>query len=272
MSINERKIAFIGGGHISEIILTNIKRSQEQLIDQIMVSDPVRARLETLAAKFPIKTAPDNLEAVRWADVVFINVLPQVVDVVITELGDPKRWRDKILISLAAGVPIAKYAQISAFLPIVRTLPNPPSQIGMGVVALAFNSLVTASQKEEVKSFFSAMGDLVELEEGLINAVTALGTPAPAYLFIEALIDAGVRTGLRRDAATHVVRQTMAGAMAVWKESGKSPAELIYQTTTPGGISAECLYWLEKHGLRAAIHDAVEQGTDKGAALGRNSD
>ena len=90
MSINERKISFIGGGHISEIILTNIKRSREELIDQIMVSDPVGARLEALSAKFPIKTTSDNEEAVGWADAVFINVLPQVVDEVIAELNDPR--------------------------------------------------------------------------------------------------------------------------------------------------------------------------------------
>lgn len=93
MSINDRKIAFIGGGHISEIILTNLKRSREQLFSQIMVSDPVSARLEKLSTNFPIKTTSDNQEAVRWADVVFINVLPQVVDAVIAELGEPRLWR-----------------------------------------------------------------------------------------------------------------------------------------------------------------------------------
>ena len=272
MSINERKIAFIGGGHISEIILTNIRRSQEQLLSQIMVSDPVSARLKTLSAKFPIKTAPDNKAAVRWADVVFINVLPQVVDGVIAELGDPRLWNKKMLVSLAAGVPISKYTRISEFLPIVRTLPNPPSQIGMGVVALAFNALVKESRKEEIKKFFSAMGDLVELDERLMNAVTALGTPAPVYMFIESLIDAGVRTGIRRDAATHIVFQTLAGAMEVWKQSDKTPTELMNHATTPGGISAECLYWLEKNGFRAAIHEAVAEGTRRADDLGADSD
>ena len=272
MSINDRKIAFIGGGHISEIILTNLKRSREPLLGQIMVSDPVGTRLEKLSTNFPIKTTSDNQAAVRWADVVFINVLPQVVDEVIAELGEPRLWNKKMLVSIAAGVPIAKYARISEFLPVVRTLANPPSRIGMGVVALAFNPLVTATQKEEIKAFFSAMGDLVELDERLINAVTALGTTAPVYMFIEALIDAGVRTGIRRDAASRIVYQTLAGALEVWNQSGESPAELMNHATTPGGISAECLYWLEKNGMRAAIHEAVAEGTRRAADLGGGSD
>ena len=268
MSIKNRKIAFIGGGHISEIILTNLKRSNARLLERIMASDPVAERLEALSKQFQIQTTSDNIEAVRWADVVFINVLPQVVDDVIAELGDSRLCTDKMLVSLAAGVPIAKYAQISEFLPIVRTLPNPPSQVGEGVVALSFNNLVSEARKDEIKSFFKAMGDLVELDERLMNAVTALGTPAPVYLFIEALIDAGVRTGIRRETATQIVYQTLHGSMEVWRQSDKSPAELLHHATTPGGISAECLYWLEKNGFRAAINEAVEQGTLKGAALG----
>ena len=268
MSDNERKIAFIGGGHISEIILTNLKRNHEQLLGQIMASDPLSSRREALEKHFQVQTTADNKEAVQWADIVFINVLPQVVDEVIAELGDPRLWTKKMLVSLAAGVPIARYARISEFLPVVRTLPNPPSQIGMGVIAVAFNPLVTAPEKEYVKFFFSSMGDLVELDERLINAVTALGTPAPVYMFIESLIDAGVRAGIHRDAATRIVYQTLAGSMEVWKQTGKSPSELMHHATTPGGISAECLFRLEKNGMRAAIHECVEHGTRRAEELG----
>lgn len=260
-----RKVAFIGGGHITEIIIKALTAKSVLSADKMIVSDPDKRRLDHLQKTFGVVTASSNPKAVAAADYVFVNVLPQVVDTVVAELGRAMFPSDKVIISLAAGIPMDRYKTLGEEVPVIRALPNPPSQIGMGIIAIAHNPKVTSKQIGEVSGLFSAMGDYVFLSESQINTVTALSTPAIVYLFFQALVDAGVRSGIDTKTSTQIVAKTILGAMEVWKHRQASPQELLSEASTPGGISVECLFTLEKFAIRAALSEAIANGAAKAA-------
>jgi len=269
MTPKNRSIAFIGGGHITEIIMGNLIRTQKVIPDQLVVSDPNRERLQALHNRYSHVMARDNSEAVKMGEIIFINVLPQVVEKVVGELQEIAFPLGKVLVSLAAGIPMKKYAPLGEKLSVVRALPNPPSQIGWGMTALAFNEHVTSDQKEDVIDLFSSLGKYVILNEETINVVTALSSPAPVYMFFEALIDGGVRAGMDRGVATEVAYQTIVGSMEVWKQRRVSPSDLMSEASTPGGISVEILFTLDHYAFRAAINEAIHNGTLKAREFSR---
>jgi pyrroline-5-carboxylate reductase len=110
MTLEQRKIAFIGGGHITNIIIDNLTRTQTAIPEQLIVSDPNKKRLETLQSNYGIVAAKNNLDAVAKGDFIFINVLPQTVDEVIKEFKASTILANKVIITLAAGIPMKKYS------------------------------------------------------------------------------------------------------------------------------------------------------------------
>ncbi len=268
MALNERKIAFIGAGHITNIILENLTKTEIIPADFLIVSGPTKSKLQQLHEKFNITIAQDNFEAVNNADFIFINVPPQVVGNVINELSQMEVSNNKLIISLAAGISINAYNKLGDKIPVVRALPNPPSQIGMGIAALSFNAYVNDQQKSDVFELFGSLGEYAVLREENINAVTALSSPVATYLFFESLVDAGVRVGIDHETSTKIVYQTIVGAMEVWKQRQVSPQELLSEASTPGGISVESILTLEQHGFRATLNEAINNGTLKAKELG----
>ena len=265
MALQDRTIAFVGGGHITRIILENMTQSKKAAGRQLVVSDPDPQKLEVLQKKFNVQTTASNLEAVAAAGFVFINVLPQVVQPILKELRPQKISKNKVIISLAAGIPMKTYTDLGGNMPVARALPNPPSQIGRGIVALAFNPHVNETQQMEIIELFSSFGEIVMLGEESINAVTALSSPVITHLFFQAIIDAAVRMGIDRETSTRIAYHTIAGSMALWNRRQVSPYELIGEASSPAGISAEILFALEKHAFKAIIGEALEAGRQKAA-------
>ncbi len=263
------QVAFIGGGHITEIILSSLKHRKLIPPERLVVSDRDAARLDHLAQNFGVRTTPSNVEAAQQGNLVLVNVRPEVVRLVLPDLQEARLGPDQILISLAAGVPLSQYAGLGEKQPLVRALPNPPSQVGQGVAALAFTPQVTPEQRQAVNFLFAALGKIVEVEETYLNAVTSLSSPVETLLFFQALIEAGVRCGLPRQVSTEVAAQTIMGSMEMWRSRQVSPSELIAEASTPGGVSVESLFVLEQRAFKAAIIEAVSQGAARAAALGR---
>jgi pyrroline-5-carboxylate reductase len=231
--------------------------------EQLIVSDPNKERLEILRSRYSVVIAQDNLDAAIRGNFIFINVRPHVVDEVVKELSRADFPEENVVITLAAGIPLKKYNALNKNQPVVRALPNPPSEIGWGISPLAFNDNVAESQQQEIIELFSSLGKYVVLDEDRINAVTALSSPAPIYMFFQALIDAAVRSGIDRETATKISYQTIVGAMEVWKNRKVPPSELMNEASTPGGISVEELFVLEKYAFRAAINEAIYNATLK---------
>jgi pyrroline-5-carboxylate reductase len=270
MVLENNSIAFIGGGHITEIIASNLKNANKALPKQLVVSDPDKKKLNRLHKKYDIFMAKDNLDAVSKGDFVLINVPPQAVNKVLKELSQDVFPASKVIVTLAAGIPINKYDVLGKNVPVARALPNPPSQIGRGITALAFNIHVTEPQRKDIVEFFTLLGDTIILNEENINAATALSSPAITYLFFQSLIDAGIRAGIDHKMATKIVYQTIIGALELWSHRGVSPYELIREASTPGGVSVESLFALDRYAFRAAINEAIYKGTLKAAELSRS--
>ena len=269
MTLKQRTIAFIGGGHITGIILENLTRSGKISTNRLVVSDPDLQKLESLQEKFSVQTAESNQQALDAADFIFFNILPRVVGPVLNELREQQFSKDRVIISLAAGIPIKTYAVLGDRIPVVRALPNPPSRIGKGIAALAFNPYVKAARQKEIIELFASFGEVVILGEESINAVTALSSPVTTHLFFQAIIDAAVRMGIDRKTSTQIAYHTVAGSMALWNARQVTPCELIDEASTPGGISMEILFALEKQGFKAIIGEALKAGRKKAVEFNR---
>jgi pyrroline-5-carboxylate reductase len=267
MALDERRLAFIGGGHITNIIIDNLVKAEKVYTQRLIVSDPDKNKLQRLYDKYAITIADDNLDAVNKGDFIFINVLPQVVGDVISELSREQFPKDKVIITLAGGIPIRAYDPLGDRIPVVRALPNPPSQIGRGIAALAFNPYVSEKQKEDIFELFASLGQYVVIGEENINAAMALSSPAAIYLFFQSLIDAGIRAGIDREMSTKIVYQTIVGAMEIWNRRQVAPQELLSEASTPGGISAESVFTLEQYAFRAALNEAIYNATLKADAF-----
>jgi len=263
MALDERKLAFIGAGHITNVIVDNLAKAEKVYTHRLIASDPVKEKLQRLYDEYEIVMADSNPDAVDKGDFIFINVLPQIVGEVIDELSAGRFPEDKLIITLAAGIPINAYERLGENVAVVRALPNPPSQIGKGISALAFNPHVTEKQKADVFALFASLGEFVVLNEDNINAVMALSSPVATYLFFQSLIDAGIRAGIDRQTATKVVYQTILGALEVWRQRQVPPHGLLSEAATPGGISAESIFTLEQYAFRAALNDAINRAVVK---------
>ncbi|MHC4406326.1 MAG: pyrroline-5-carboxylate reductase family protein [Planctomycetota bacterium] len=268
MALNERRVAFIGAGHITTIILDILIETGTVSPRNLIASDPDKGRLQRLSERCQIAMAQDNCDAVKRGDFVFINVPPQSVCDVIDELRREQLPGNRLVVSLAAGITMDAYSCLGDKISVVRALPNPPSQIGMGIAALAFNPYVNDEQRSEVFELFASLGEYVVLAEEKINVVTALSSPAATYLFFQSLIDAGIRAGIDRETSTKVVHQTIVGAMEVWKKRQVSPHDLLSEASTPGGISVESIFTLEKYAFRAAVNEAIGNAALKATRLG----
>jgi pyrroline-5-carboxylate reductase len=268
MALKERRVAFIGAGHITAIILDNLIETGTVSPHNLIASDPDKDRLQRLSERCQIAMAQDNCDAVKRGDFVFINVPPQSVCDVIDELRRGQLLENKLVVSLAAGITIDAYSCLGDRISVVRALPNPPSQIGMGIVALAFNPYVNDEQRSEISELFASLGESVVLAEEKINAVTALSSPAATYLFFQSLIDAGIRAGIDRETSTKIVYQTIVGAMEVWNRRQVSPHDLLSEASTPGGVSVESIFTLEQYAFRAALNEAIGNAALKATELG----
>jgi pyrroline-5-carboxylate reductase len=269
MSIKDRKIAFIGAGHITEIIVSNLTKTDKIIPRQLIASDPVRKKLDKLQRSYGISIAADNSEAVYTADYVFICVLPNVVGSVVEEFKSMGFPEGSAIITIAGGIPMETYGPLGEQLPVVRALPNPPSQIGQGIAALAFNPYVTEEQKKDIFELFTCLGDYVVIREDLVNAVMALSSPSITYMVFQSLIDAGIRAGIDHKTAARIVSQTIIGAMRVWQKREVAAHELLTEASTPGGISIESLFTLEKYAFKAALMEAIENAIKRAEDLSR---
>jgi pyrroline-5-carboxylate reductase len=270
MSLKGRSIAFIGAGHITEIIVSNLTSADSIIPRCLIASDPNQNKLEKLQKKYGISIAKDNLEAVYAADFVFINVLPNIVGEIVEEFKTKGFPHGKVIITVAGGIPMATYKALGESFPVVRALPNPPSRIGKGIAALAFNPYVTEDQRKDIFKLFACFGDHVVIREDLINAVMALSSPVITYMLFQSLIDAGIRAGIDHATATKIVSQTIVGSMDVWKQRNTPPHELLTQASTPGGISIESLFTLETYAFKAAVMEAIDSAIKRAEELSRS--
>ncbi len=264
-------IAFIGPGVMAEAMIKGILRKNLAAPEHILAAGPRRERLEELERTYGLRTSTDNAAAAAQAQVVILSVKPQRLSVVLKGLKGHLQPQALVL-SIVAGASIEKISQGLAHEAVVRSMPNTPGQIGEGITVWTASPSVTAEQRETARQLLGALGEEVFVEdEYFLDMATALSGTGPAYvfLFMEALIDAGVHLGFPRRIAEQLVVQTLKGSVLYYQQAGRHPATLRNQVTSPGGTSAEALYYLEKAGFRTAISRAVWAAYQRSLELGK---
>ncbi len=212
----------------------------------------------------------DNHLAARTGKIVVLSVKPQTAAEDVA--GDLQRsGAESLVISIVAGAPIGVIQRELGVENIVRAMPNTPGQIGHGMTVWTATPAVTEKMRAAGAGHPGCVGqrDYVD-DEGYLDMATALSGTGPAYvfLFMEALIDAGVHMGFSRRVAQELVYQTIEGSVAMARATGKHPTELRNQVTSPGGTTAEALYQLEKGSLRTVISKAIWAAYQRSKALG----
>jgi len=266
----KKKLAFIGPGVMAEAMIAGLLRKKLAKPENIIASGPREERGNELHKRYGIKSTTDNASAVHEADVVVLSVKPQRLSEVMKGLKGIRV--DALVLSIIAGANIKKISTGLKHKSIVRSMPNTPGQIGEGITVWTSSREVTEDQQEMTRGILGALGDEVFVEdESYLDMATALSGSGPAYIFLftEALIDAGVHMGFPRRIAEQLVLQTIKGSVDYYHYAERHPATLRNQVTSPGGTSAEALYYLEKAGFRTAISRAVWAAYQRSLELGK---
>ena len=230
------------------------------------------ASCEEVAQSLGITTSREYGDLVSDAEIVLIAVKPGQAAKVAEKLKASGLRNDALLISVLAGVTTDRFeGMLGSENPFVRAMPNTPCLVGHGVTVYCGGRWATSKHLDLCKKIFLSVGKALEVEEHYFNAITALSGSGPAYMYLvmESLADAGVRVGLPRDLAMELVAQTMLGSARMVQETGRHPASLRDDVTTPAGCTIGGLLMLEDGKIRSVLARAVEEATKIVEQLGR---
>lgn len=274
MTFNGDSVAFIGAGVMGEAMIKGLLHQKILEPASITAADPRAERLEALRQRYNIHTTTDNVAAAKSADALVLSVKPQVMSKVLSELSG--NVDDiSLIVSIVAGVELKTISESLRNGRVVRSMPNTPGQIGRGITVWTAAPEVAAVQRQQAETLLGALGaQIYANDESFLDMATALGGSGPAYvfLFMEALIDAGVHMGFARRDAEQLVTQTLLGSVQYAQQSGLHPAQLRNQVTSPGGTTAAALHEMEKGGLRTVLSEGVWAAYRRSQALGAKAD
>ena len=270
MAFNGETTAFIGAGVMGEAMIKGLLGQKLLAPDNIVAADPRQDHLEALRERYGIRVTTDNVEAARAADLLVLSIKPQAMGAVLPELrGQVDSAR--LIVSIVAGVPLKTLADNLLNVRLVRSMPNTPGQIGQGITLWTASQDVGAEQRLQAEALLGALGEQIYAnDERFLDMATALSGSGPAYvfMFMEALVDAGVHMGFARRDAEKLVSQTLLGSVLYARQSGLHPAQLRNQVTSPGGTTAAALHEMEKGGLRTVLSEGVWAAYRRSQALG----
>lgn len=258
------ELLVVGGGRMGDALVGGLLAAGHPASDLVVV-EPYQARAEEVRRTRQVEVVAEPVQARG----VVLAVKPDVVPAAAAAVADAGAER---VLSIAAGVPLAAIeTALGLDLPVVRAMPNTPALVGMGVAAIAPGSYAAAADLEWAEGLLAAVGTVVRVTEGQLDAVTGLSGSGPAYVFLvaEALIEAGVLQGLARPTARALAVGTLRGAAELLaRDPYSEPASLKGDVTSPGGTTAAGLAVLERWAVRAAFIEAVEAATRRSRELG----
>jgi pyrroline-5-carboxylate reductase len=266
------RLAILGLGTMGQAMAERLLQTGEIPPGQIRATVRHEARAVELGGRFPFPVGTDNVEAARDADVILVATKPKGVVPVLAELAAAGALdRGPLLISIAAGVSTSTVEDAAdAPVPIVRAMPNTPCLVGDGMIVLSRGRHARPDHLRTAERLLRPLGRVLPLDEEHMDAVTGLSGSGPAfiYLIIEALADGGVMVGLPRKVATELAAQTVLGSARMVLESGRHPAALKDDVTTPAGCTISALLSMEDGRLRSVLARGVEQAARAAAGLG----
>jgi pyrroline-5-carboxylate reductase len=267
------KFGLIGGGVMGEALLSRLIARGIYQGAEVIVSEPQEARRSFLQKQYGVNVTTDNcLVLSQSQEAVMLAVKPQVFSAIAQELADILPLEHSpLIISILAGVPLKQLEAAFPQMPIIRAMPNTPATVGAGMTAICAGAYTHTNHQHTAQQIFSAVGEVVEIAESLMDAVTGLSGSGPAYvaLMIEALSDGGVAAGLPRAIAKQLALYTVLGTAKLIADTNLHPAELKDRVTSPGGTTIAGVSELEKAGFRSALIEAVKAATIRSQELGK---
>ena len=265
------RFAFIGSGAMAEAMIKGLIASAGVSGDSIIASGPRPERGQELHQRYGVRHTIDNLAAIHDAQLVVLSVKPQVLHGVMEQLAG-RIAPDALVLSIVAGARLEAVAHTLLHTAVARAMPNTPAQIGLGMTVWTCGMELSPAHRAQAQAVFASFGEeLFVDDERYLDMATALSGTGPAYVFIfmEAMVDAGVHMGFSRRVAEQLVLQTVRGSVEYARQAGRHLATLRNQVTSPGGTSAEALYQIEKGSLRTVMSRAIWAAYQKSRRLGR---
>jgi pyrroline-5-carboxylate reductase len=263
------KFGMIGGGMMGEALLSRLIVQKVYVPSEIIVSEPQAQRRSFLSSTYQVSVTGENSEAAIASEILLLAIKPQVFPQVASALSGQIN-ASSVVISILAGTPLSQLEAAFPGQPVIRVMPNTPAAVGAGVSAIAPGQHAKSEHLEQAQRILSTVGEVVEVPESAMDAVTGLSGSGPGYvaLMIEALADGGVAAGLPRAIAMQLALATVKGTAQLLQESGMHPGELKDRVTSPGGTTIAGIAELEKAGVRSALIEAVKAAYLRSRELG----
>lgn len=270
--LRTRQLGVIGAGNMGEALLRGVLHGGLIAAERVVASARTEARLAHLSGALHVRTTLDNGAVVDASDVVVLAVKPQVLEEVLATLAG--RFRaDQIVISVAAGITTATIEQaIGVEAAVLRAMPNTPALVGEGASAYCRGRWASAEHALVTQAILDSVGIAVEVDEPLMDPVTAVSGTGPAYIFytLEAMIAGAVALGIPDPLARRLVKQTVLGAARLVMDAGEEPDQLRARVTSKGGTTQAAITHLQQNGyadvVQAAIAAACARAHELGAA------
>ena len=269
--LNDIRFAFVGSGVMAEAMIKGLTTKASVPAGRITASGPRPERGDEMTARYGVCATTDNLAAIDGAQIVVLSVKPQVLHGVMEQLAG-QIASGALVLSIVAGARLEAITDTLRHAAVARSMPNTPAQIGLGMTVWTCGKSLNEAHRAQAQAVFGSFGEEVYLDdERYLDMATALSGTGPAYVFIfmEAMVDAGVHMGFSRRVAEQLVYQTVRGSVEYARHAGRHLATLRNQVTSPGGTSAEALYQVEKGGLRTVMSKAIFAAYQKSRRLGK---
>ncbi|MBI4824264.1 MAG: pyrroline-5-carboxylate reductase [Nitrospirae bacterium] len=257
---------FIGGGNMADAL---IKGMLSKGMKDIIVSEPRPDRRKYLEDTYLIKTTSNNLDVIKECNIIILAVKPQQMEEVLNEIRDSVT-EEKTVVSIAAGITLSYIQSKLKTKRLVCVMPNVGAFVGEGMSVISLCECFDDKDIRTVRDIFMSVGKVITLPEKYIDAVTALSGSGPAFIayFIEAMIDTGVKIGIKEeDAVTLTVQTALATARLL--EEGMTPKRLMEIVTSPGGTTEAGLKVFEEKHLREIVEDALNAAVKRAKELSK---
>ncbi|MBC6459850.1 pyrroline-5-carboxylate reductase [Actinomadura sp. HBU206391] len=260
-------IAILGAGKMGEALLSGVLRAGRRPA-QLAVTVRRAERGALLHERYGVAVL-SNAEAAKTADTLVIAVKPQDMATLLEELG-PHIPPGRLVISMAAGIPTSFIeSRLPGGVPVVRVMSNTPVHVDEAMSVVSAGSHADEAHLKLTEELLTPVGKVLRIPESLQDGATALSGSGPAYFYylVEAMVDAGILLGMPRAAALEMVVQSAVGAAVMLRDSGEHPVLLREAVTSPGGTTIAAIRELERHGVRAAVLEAIEAARNRGREL-----
>lgn len=252
--MTDKKIAIIGCGNLGLSILNGLLEKQTVPPSHIVVT---RRNIDSLLhfREMGIRVTTDNIQAVNESEIIIVALKPYNIQRVIKEISPALKPDRHLVVSLATGISLEQVQQeVGTDVPAFRAMPNTAADVGMSMTCVSTNSN-NAQDTEAIKACFYGFGDVIVIDEDLMNSATVLGACGVAYVlrFIRGMIQGGIQIGFDADTANKIVTNTVKGAAELLIQRNKHPESEIDKVTTPKGCTIAGLNEMEHNGFSSAL-------------------